>query len=161
VCEPLPGVRRLCAATATEHMGLLASACQSGETGRLFITTDLDGRTGIAFAPPGVDEVAVMTQLITALHRLAADEPGASRPVLLAFHVGITRIGSEGPGGPAVMRARSLLANPAVCAAAAVSGGPLTVIISDGLYADLRPEGLPGQDWTHIPAAHAWIGFGR
>jgi hypothetical protein len=122
---------------------------------------DLPGGTEMAFAPPGVDELAVVTRLITVLRRLAASRPGVPRPALLAFHVGITRIEGDGLGGEAAIRTRTLLLHPAVRGAAgagaADGSGQLAVIISDWLYADLRAEGLPGEDWMRIPAAGGWL----
>jgi hypothetical protein len=157
VGEPQPGVRRLCVAAATVPAGLLASACRSADVGRLCVTVNSRDGTEMAFAPPGVHEVAVVTRLIAALLRLVTRKPAAPRPTLLAFHVGITKIEGEGFGGEAALRTRALLLNPAIRAAAAVGRRQLAVIMSDGLYADLRAEGLPSQDWLHIPAASAWM----
>jgi hypothetical protein len=159
VSESQPGVRRLCIAAVTRPAGLLASACQTGDAGRLCLSVDTQDGTEMAFAPPGVHEVAVVSQLIAVLEALASAGPGAPGPALMAFHVGITRIEGDGFGGAAAARTRALLFNPAVRTVAA-DGPPLTVIMSDGLYADLRGEGLAAQEWLHIPAAGAWVRCG-
>jgi hypothetical protein len=33
----------------------------------------------------------------------------------------------------------------------------LAVIVSAGLFEELRPEGLPGRDWESVPSADAWL----
>jgi hypothetical protein len=138
-------------------MCLLTSACRATDVDRLWVTVDQNDGTETAFAPPGIDEVAVVTRLIAVLHRLAVGKPGVPRPALMAFHVGITRIEGEGFGGEAPLRTQALLRDPAIRAAAVDSGRALAVIMSDGLYADLRAEGLPGEDWQRMPAARAWL----
>jgi len=107
----------------------------------------------MAFASPGVDEVAVVTRLIADLHQSS----GVARPIRLAFHVGITRIEGEEFGGEAALRTRALLLDPAILAAVPGNGQELTVIMSEGLYSDLRAEGMPGHGWRRIPAASAWM----
>ena len=154
--EPHPGVRRLCVAAAGPTC-LLTSACESARLGRLCVTLAQRDGMEMAFAPPGIDEVALVTRLITALRHLAARGPDVGRPALTAFHVGITRVEGEGFGGEAALRTRALVLNSAIRATAIDSGRRLALIISDGLYADLRAEGMPGQDWRHIPAAGAWM----
>ncbi|MDT3398070.1 hypothetical protein RKE29_15710 [Streptomyces sp. B1866] len=113
---------------------------------------------------------------------LASGEPAVSgefapvgglplpRPVLTALHVGLTRVTDDAFGGEAVARTRALLRHPAVQAAARVpapgggpdgpgGGGALAVAFSDGLFHDLRAEGLPGRDWRRVPEAAAWLGL--
>ena len=123
--EPSPGVRRLCVVATAGPAFVLTSACQATDVGRLCVAVDQNGGTETAFAPPGIDEVAVVTRIITVLRHLAVTEPGAQRPTLLAFHVGITRIEGEEFGGEAPLRTRALLRDPAIRAVAAASGRPL------------------------------------
>ncbi len=154
--KPQPGVRRLCIAAVTGPTGLLTQACRSSDMGRLCVTTDARNGTEMAFAPPGIDEVAVVTDLITGLRRLTTTEPGVPCPAVMAFHVGITRIEGDELGGAAALRTRALLLDPAIRALATV-GWRLTVVMSAGLYADLRAEGIPRQGWRPVPVAGAWI----
>jgi len=151
------GVRRLCVAAATGSVRLLSSACQSGAAGRLYVPAEQGGAAEMAFAPPGVDEAELVTRLIAAVRRLAATMPGVPRPVLMAYHVGITRIENDRFSGPAVLKALALLSDPAIQAAAAGNGDALVVVIPDGLYAELRGEGLPGRGWFPVPAAGVWM----
>jgi hypothetical protein len=159
VGEAQPGVRRLCVAAVTGAAGLLAAACQLADAGRPCLSLDAPDDTELAFAPPGIHEVAVVMRLIAAVETLIAAQRSPPGPAMLAFHVGITRIEGDRFGGPAPSRARSLLRDPDVRAAAA-DCGPLAVILSDGLYADLQGEGLQARQWRPVPAAGAWVRCG-
>jgi hypothetical protein len=156
VGEAQPGVRRLCVAAVTWSAGLLAAACQLADADRPCLSLDAPDDTEMAFAPPGIHEVAVVTRLTAAMETLISARPGAPVGAMLAFHVGITRIEGDGFGGPAPSRARSLLRDPDVRAAAA-GCGRLAVIMSDGLYSDLQGEGLLPREWRPVPAAGAWV----
>jgi hypothetical protein len=156
VGEAQPGVRRLCVAAVTWSTGLLAAACQLADADRPCLSLDAPDDTEMAFAPPGIHEVAVVTQLTAAMEALLSTQRGAPGPAMLAFHVGITRIEGDGFGGAAPSRARSLLRHPDVRAAAA-GCGRLAVIMSDGLYSDLQGEGLAAREWRPVPGAGAWV----
>jgi hypothetical protein len=80
------------------------------------------------------------------------------------FHVGITRILGDGFGGDGLARIHSLADDPAVrrevseCGADPGPGASLAVVISAGLFADLRAEGLAdAPTWLRIAAADAWL----
>jgi hypothetical protein len=174
-----PGVRRLCAAVAGCRPDLLAAACRSGGLGRMYVLSDPLLGLEVAVAPPGVDEVWLVRDLVRALRRALATEPWDPVPALLALHVGIVRVIGDGFGGAGLARIHALAGDRALRAAAARSGdggkdgdgggprgcgasgrrvgAPLAVAISDGLFADLRAEGLPGRAWRRVPAATAWI----
>jgi hypothetical protein len=131
VGEAQPGVRRLCVAAVTSSAGLLAAACELADADRPCLTLDAPDDTEMAFAPPGIHEVAVVTRLIAAMETLTSSRNGACGPSMLAFHVGITRIEGDGFGGPAPSRARALLRDPEIRVVAA-GCGQLAVIMSDG-----------------------------
>jgi hypothetical protein len=156
VGEDQPGVRRLCVAAVTWSAGLLAAACQLADADRPCLSLDARDDTELAFAPPGIHEVVVVARLTAAMETLISAQPSAPGPAMLAFHVGITRIEGDRFGGAAPSRARSLLRDPDVRAAAA-GCGRLIVVMSDGLYSDLQGEGLPAREWRPVPEAGAWV----
>lgn len=156
MAEAQPGVRRLCVAAATWSAGMLASACELADVGRLCLTVSAPDGTEMAFAPPGIHEAGIVTRLTAVMESLTAAHISAPGPTLLVFHVGITRIEGESFGGAAAERARALLSHPAVRGATAQCG-PLAIIMSDGLYTDLQAEGMTVQEWQRIPTAGAWV----
>ncbi|MFC1419143.1 hypothetical protein [Streptacidiphilus cavernicola] len=158
--EPEPGVRRLCVALAADAPGLLATARRSGRLDRLYVSTDGRGGIEVGVAPPGVDELGLMRDLVGVLRReVSRRRHDLSRPVLLVLHVGIIRAVDGGLGGAGTGRSRELARDREIRAAADGAGGPggLTLIVSEALYADLRAEGLSGLGWQLIASAGAWI----
>jgi hypothetical protein len=156
VDESQPGVRRLCIAAITWPADLLLHACQAEDTAQLCLSLDAQDGTEMAFAPPGINEVDVVTRLTTVMAELTSARrlpPGLAR---LAFHVGITRIEGDSFAGSGPSRARALLADPDIRDAAAACPG-LAIIMSDGLYNDLRNEGLSPAEWRSVPVAAAWV----
>jgi hypothetical protein len=154
--EPQPGVRRLCIAALTCPPGLLGAVGRLRDRGRLYFSADRPDGIEMAFAAPGIHEAAVVRWLTAAVADLCPVRPAPHGPAKMAFHVGITKIQGEGFGGAAPLRVRALLCDPVIHAA--VAGCPrLAVIMSAGLYDDLRAEGLVAQEWRPVPAAGAWV----
>lgn len=159
LAEHEPAVRRLCIAATAGTPGLLTLIQQSGGFYRLCLMTDPAEDIELAFASPGLDEVSLVTDLISAMHREVTAVTGLRRPVLAGFHVGITRVVGEGLGGAGADRTRALLRDPSVLTASARAGTSalLAVAITAGLLGELRAEGLPGTGWKPIPSADAWL----
>jgi hypothetical protein len=109
----------------------------------------------MGFAPPGIHEAAMVRWLIWAVEDLGPDRL-ANVPAKMAFHVGLTKIQGEGIGGAAPLRVRALLRDPVIHRAVA-GARRLAVIMSAGLYDDLRTEGLLAREWRSVPAAGAWV----
>ena len=205
-----PGLRRLCAVVATETPGLLAAACGSSEFHRLFIAGAAHDRFEVGVAPPGVDEMGLVRDLVANIYREVEEDGALSKPVMLVLHVGIVRVEGDGFGGSGVNRAKALLRSRAVraagglgkvrraaagpeavllgsgaagpvsagaAAAARTVGGPvgrglrtgdagaddpssdtrLAVVMSDGLFTDLRSEGLSPYGWWPVSGTAAWL----
>jgi hypothetical protein len=145
---PPPRVRRLCVVVAGAEPGLLAAVCRTGFPDRLLVTAARSG-VELAVAPPGVDEPGLVRDLVATLRERAADL-GPDGTVLLGLHVGIIRVVADrfdGAGIDAVLE----MAADAVRAAAADRGPGLVVVMADGLYADLRAEGLVRERWRLVP----------
>jgi hypothetical protein len=136
---------------------LLTARDKSGSRRRLSRNSlPLMARVEMGFAPPGIHEAAVVRWLTWAVEALCPGRPSADVPAKMAFHVGITKVQGEGFGGAAPLLARALLRGPAIHHAVA-GCQRLAVIMSGGLYDDLRTEGLAAQDWRRVPAAGAWV----
>jgi hypothetical protein len=163
MAEIEPGIRRLCIVVAAPKPGLLTSACRTGEWDRLYVLADPRNGIETAVAPPGVDEVGLVRDLVRALRREVWVDPESPGQTFLVVHVGIVRIVGDGFGGAGVSRTRALARNAAVRAAAdrgAREQGKATrfaVVISDGLFSDLRTEGVSGEGWQLVPPAAAWV----
>ncbi|MGA2825595.1 MAG: hypothetical protein ABSF03_05700 [Streptosporangiaceae bacterium] len=159
LAEHEPAVRRLCIATAAETPGLLADIQQCGAFYSLYLMSDPADGVELAFASPGLDEMGLVTDLITAIRRKVMMATGLRRPVLAGFHVGITKVIGDGLGGAGADRTRALIQDPAIKKASERAGAPalLTVAITSGLFEDLRTEGMPDHRWQSIPAAGAWL----
>lgn len=120
----------------------------------------------LGFASPGVDEAALVTDLIAAL-RVTTAEAKATADVLdyrviAAFHVGITRVEGDNLRGSAVNRVRELVRDLAPTTASDDRSGPLLVVgISAGLFDDISAECGFVDDWVRVAAARAWCrGYG-
>jgi hypothetical protein len=162
--EPGPAVSRLCIATLDAgRPGPLTVIQRSGDFQRLYLTRDSASGTELAVAAPGLDEPCLITDLITAIHRHVTQAPGRQQPALVAFHVGVTRLIDGDFRGRGPERVLALVRHPAVRRASprtparAGSLPALAVIVSAGLFEELRPEGLPGRDWEPVPSADAWL----
>jgi hypothetical protein len=157
-----PGVRRLCLAVAAEAPDLLESVCRTGGFDRLYLPAVAARGVEVGIAPPGIDELALVQDLVAAFHRAVRGRADPGGPVLMAFHVGIIRVVGDELGGAGAVRARELVRAPDLADAvrqwAAAGQGPgLTVVVSEGLFADLRSEGLPGEGWQWLASASAWL----
>ena len=185
--QPEPGVRRLCVAVAAGTPGLLLAVRRSGRLDRLYVSTDPHSRVEVGVAPPGVDELGLLRDLVLYLRReldkVRPAPPGRvpsrrvppagrtlsppvrtlSRPVLLVLHVGIVRAVDGGLGGAGADRSRALAGDREIQTVAdrdardRGNGAGLAVVVSDGLFADLRAEGLPAMGWKPVSTAAAWI----
>jgi hypothetical protein len=155
--EPESGVRRLCMAVADAPAGLLPAACRADEFASLSIVEPALGGPALAVARPGANEAELLRLLVGTLLRELAEAATAKSAVLAALHVGIVRLSRTGFGGPAVARVLALACDPAMQVAADASGAPLAVALTDGLYSDLRMEGLPRQGWRPTVSAGAWL----
>jgi hypothetical protein len=165
VTEHEPAVRRLCVAACTGVPGLLTRMQRAGGFYRLFVMSDPDAGTEVAFAAPGLDEMSFMTELIETMREEAATT-GDGAPLLVGFHVGMTKVVGEGLGGAGADRALALVRDPAVLSAADIAQRPpgaahgpgrLAVVVTAGLFAELHAEGLDGTDWQPVPPADAWL----
>jgi hypothetical protein len=154
-----PAVRRLCVATAAGVPGLLSLIQHSNGFYRLHVMAVPAEGVELAFAAPGLDEVSLVTDLITAMRKAAATDTELPRPALAGFHVGITKVVGEGFGGSGADRTLALIRDPAVLRAAGhgEKAAWLAVTISAGLFEELRTEGLPGAGWQRITSAGAWL----
>jgi hypothetical protein len=173
-----PGVRRLCIGVAAGKPGLLLSAFRFGEFDRVYTRVDPGSDTEMGVAPPGVDEMRLVRDLVQVLRREMSADPGPARPALVVLHVGIIRIVGDGFGGAGLIRIQSLIRDPAVRAAVIDAAGTqgsagqgrgaqgsagqrrgarLSLVISDGLFADLCAEGVSRQGWQRVSRAGAWL----
>jgi hypothetical protein len=164
--EQGPAVSRLCIATAPNASGPLSSIQESGGFYRLHLMTDPADGAEFAVAAPGLDEVSLISDLIAALHERVMVIPGLGQPVLVGFHVGITRLTDVGFSGKGVERALALVRDPAIAVRAsarvALAGSArtdprLAAAITAGFFEDLCTEGLPGTGWQRVPPASAWL----
>jgi hypothetical protein len=161
---PDTGSRRLCAALAADRPGLLAEACDAERFGRLFLAVLADG-TQAAIAPAGIDEVRLVRDLVDSVTGFLSDTAGPVRaPTLLALNVGIMRVLDDGFAGAGLDRARSLANDAVVRAAVGDHAGAddgrrreLAVVLSEGLYIDLRDEGFADDDWLRVRDSGAWF----
>lgn len=156
----------MCVCVDAPHRGLLDSACRVAGFGRLYTEYIRAEGIEIAFASPGVDEAALVTDLIVALRTAAAEATVASGipgyPALAAFHVGITRVEGDNLGGAAVIRILELVRELAPEAATGSRPGNLLVVgISAGLFDDIGTECGFTDGWVQLAAARAWVrGYG-
>jgi hypothetical protein len=164
--ELSPGVRRLCVCVDAPQRRLLESACRIAGFGRLYTEYLGNEGTEVGFASPGVDEAALVTDLITAL-RIAATEAAEADgikecPALAAFHVGITRVEGNAVRGAAVIRALELIRELGLKATPdSLSQELLVVGISAGLFDDIGAECGFTDGWARHTRARAWIrGYG-
>jgi hypothetical protein len=164
--EQGPAVSRLCIATAPGARGPLRSIQESGRFYRLQLMTDPADGAEFAVAAPGLDEVSLIGDLITALQEHLTAIPGPRQPVLVGFHLGITRLTSVGFNGKGIERALALVRDPAIAVRASArvalvgstrTNSCLAAAITAGFFEDLRTEGLPGADWQRVPPASAWL----
>jgi hypothetical protein len=164
-----PAVRRLCVATAVLNgpgasaaagvPGPLSLIQRSSGFYRLYLMTVPAEGIELAFAAPGLDEVSLVTDLITAMREAVGADAQLRRPVLAGFHVGITKVVGEGFGGSGADRTLARVRDPAVLGAAGhgETGARLGVTITAALFEDLRAEGLSGTGWQRISSAGAWL----
>jgi hypothetical protein len=159
LAEHEPAVRRLCIATAAGPRGLLTEIQRSEAFYRLYLTSDPAQGVELAFASPGLDEMLLVTDLITVMHKKAAEMTGLPRPVLAGFHVGITKVVGDGLGGTGADRTLALIQDPAIKTASehAYSPALLAVAITSGLFEELRSEGLADHGWRSVTGAGAWL----
>jgi hypothetical protein len=164
--EQGPAVSRLCIAAAPNASGPLSSIQESGDFRRLHLMTDPADGAELAIAAPGLDEVSLISDLIAALREHAVVASGPRRPVVVAFHLGITRLTSAGFGGQGVERALALVRDPAIAVRASaqvtLAGSTrtdprLAAAITAGFFDDLCTEGLAGLGWQRVPPASAWL----
>ncbi len=156
-----PAVRRLCVASAAGVPGLLSIVQQSPGFYRLYLMTLPAEGVELAFAAPGLDEISLVTDLITAMRKAVTADSELRSPVLAGFHVGITKVVGEGFGGSGADRILALIRDPAVLRAARSHGETaaawLAVTITAALFDDLRNEGMPSTGWQWISSAGAWL----
>jgi hypothetical protein len=152
-------VSRLCVATAgASPPGPLTLIQRSGGFYRLYVKTDPSG-TELAVASPGIDEVSLIADLITAIRGQVTLVPGLQQPTIAGFHVGVTRLTGGSFAGKGTERVLALIRHPAVLVACARAKAScrLAVAVTAGLFEDLRAEGLPHLGWEPIPTADAWL----
>jgi len=127
------------------------------------VTKDLLDGTELAVAPPGIDEVSLIADLIAALRDRATIAAGPRPPVLAGFHVGMVRLSRSVLTGNGITRLHAVLRHPAIverAAAGAETPGReprLAMVVTSGLFEDLCAEGLPHDGWQHVAAAGAWL----
>jgi hypothetical protein len=141
--------------------GPLTIVQRSGGFHRLYLSADPATGTELAIAAPGIDEACLISDLITAIRGQAGSGTRHWRPAVACFHVGITRLVDDRFRGGGANRVLSLCRHPAILRACPVllpdASPTLAVVITAGLFEELRPEGLPGHDWRHVPVADAWL----
>ncbi len=155
------GVRRLCVCVSAPYPGLLDRACRTGGFGRLYTERFPAEAADLGFAAPGVDEAVLVPDLIGALYRAATeagtDRPGIGAPVLVAFHVGITRVEGDNLRGSAVTRITGLVRELVqVIASGVLPAGTLVVGMTAGLFDDIGSECDFREGWIPVHAAGAW-----
>lgn len=156
-----PGVRRMCVCVCAPYPGLLDRACRTGGFGRLYTERFIAEAVDLGFAAPGVDEAVLVPDLIGALHRAAteavAGRPGIGAPILVAFHVGITRVEGDDLRGSAVTRVVQLVRELApVTASGVLPAGTLVVGMTAGLFDDIGSECDFPDGWIPMHATGAW-----
>jgi hypothetical protein len=154
-----PAIRRLCIAAEAGPPGLLTCVQRTEGFYRLYLMSDPATGTEMAFASPGLDEMSLVGDLIAAMQHEVAEPDGLRLPVLVGFHVGITKVVGDGFGGAGADRVRALISDPAIRAAMthASPPAPLAVAITIGLFEEFRAEGQSDHGWQRIPAAGAWL----
>lgn len=153
--ESGPAVSRLCVATAgAGKPGPLTLIQRCGGFYRLYLKTDPAGNE-FAVASPGIDEVSLISELISAIRAQVSVVPVPRTPVIAGFHVGVTRLTGGSFGGKGAERVLALIRHPSVLAASA--SALLVVTMTAGLFEDLRAEGLPHSGWEPVPSADAWL----
>lgn len=158
-----PCVRRLCVCVGgATHQGILDSACDSLAVAILYREYFPGDGLDLGFASPGVDEPALVSDLIDALRDAAVRTrgymgkggdyrcPAAATPVLAAFHVGITRVQSNEIGGTAVAHVRGLLQTLTSSDPVSQADGMLVVGVSATLFDDIGVERNFGQGWMPL-----------
>jgi hypothetical protein len=161
--EHEPAVSRLCVATAARGCWPLHTVVAAGQFYRMHVTKGPADGTELAVAAPGIDEVSLIADLIAALRDRAAITTGPGPPVLASFHVGIVRLSRSTFTGNGITRVCALLRHPAIVErVSAGAGSPsrepwLAMMITSGLFEDLRAEGLPDDCWQHVAVADAWL----
>ena len=148
-----PGVRRLCVCVGAPQPRLLDVACGLAGGGRLY-TEHADG-LDLGFASPGVDEAALVTELIAALRTAMTSDARPTGPAFAVFHVGITRVEGDDLGGAAVTQVKGLLG--ALTREVAPAGAALAVGISSGLFDDIRTECGFNIGWRPMNPVGAWL----
>jgi len=156
-----PGVRRLCICVSAPYPGLLARACRTGGVGRLYTERIPAEDADLGFAVPGVDEAVLVPDLISALRQAAteacAGETGRPAPVLVVFHVGITRVEGDDLRGGAVTRVMRLAREIATATSSGtVPAGTLVVGMTAGLFDDIGTECDFSEGWFPLRASEAW-----
>jgi hypothetical protein len=159
VIEVSPGVRRLCVCVRGPEPGLLDIACQIGRLNPIYTEYVSAEGLDLGFATPGVNEAALVTDVIAALHAATAQRGAAAvavrEPAVVAFHVGITRVEGDNLRGAAVARVSDVL--HAVATATAMGGHALAAGVSAGLFDDIRAECGFGGAWTLLTPAGVWF----
>jgi hypothetical protein len=94
----------------------------------------------------------LISDLIGALRAETAQVARRATPVLVAFHVGITRVEGDGLRGSAVTRIVGLLRD-----LAPVAGSSATLIVgmSVGLFGEVSPDIDLGPEWRPLRGAEA------
>jgi hypothetical protein len=160
--ERPPGVRRLCVCVTAPQSGLLDRACRIGGSGRLYREYFAAEGMEMGFASPGVDEEALVTDMVAAL-RAATTEAStvngtAHAPALAAFHVGITRMEGDDLRGAAVTQSQELIRDLAsVATSDAEPSGLLVVGLSTSLFHEIGPGCGFTDGWIPLTAAKAWF----
>ncbi|HEX3714387.1 MAG TPA: hypothetical protein VHV09_16455 [Trebonia sp.] len=167
-----PAVSRLCVATAAGARGPLSSIQEGRGFYRLHLMTDPADGAEFAVASPGLDEVSLIGDLITALHEAAALAGCAKtaawprQPVVVGFHLGITRVTDDGFRGRGVDRALALVRDPAIAVRAsarvALAGTAkaeplLAAAITAAFFEDLCAAGMSAAGWQRVAPASAWL----
>jgi hypothetical protein len=151
----------LCIWVSAPYPGLLARACRAEGVGRLYTERIPGEDADLGFAVPGVDEAVLVPDLISGLRQAAtearAGEAGRRTPVLVVFHVGITRVEGDDLRGSAVTRVVRLAREITTAAASGtVPAGSLVVGMTAGLFDDIGTECDFSEGWFPMHASEAW-----
>ena len=155
------GIQRLCVAIAGAEPGLLASALHSAAFDRFYVVATSDGE--LAVAPPGIDEIRLIRDLIAVVSQRSPGTSGRSPFILLAVAVGIVRIVGDEFGGAGLCRVQSLVSNAGVAMAASNFAlrhcrgeSRLVAVLPSSLQVELLADGLAGA-WHYVPNADVWL----